>query len=366
MRIAQVAPLYESVPPKLYGGTERVVSYLTEELVRLGHEVTLFASGDSVTRAKLVPACERSLWNDPECHDRLPHHIRLMGMVFEDVSRFDIIHFHADYLHYPLLPHFPCRTVTTHHGRLFRHDVRGVYQQFAQVPVVSISDSQRAPIPEANWQATVYHGIPRDLHTFREQASDYLVFLGRISPEKGIDRAVGIARLAKKKLKIAARIDRQDEDYFHGKIEPLFHEHKAFVEFVGQVGGKEKNDLLGNAAAMLFPIDWPEPFGLVLAESLACGTPVIGWRNGSVPEIIDDGVTGFVVERVDDAVAAVGRIREIDRAECRRTFEARFDVTRMAHDYVEVYRKLQPCRREVTQPAMLDGGVALRPALGVV
>jgi glycosyltransferase involved in cell wall biosynthesis len=346
-----------------------VVSYLTEELVRLGHEVTLFASGDSVTQAKLVPACERSLWNDPECHDRVAHHVRLIGMVFEDVSRFDIIHFHADYLHYPLLRYFPCRTVTTHHGRLYRHDVLRVYEQFPQVPLVSISDSQRAPIPEANWLATVYHGIPRDLHTFHERASDYLVFLGRISPEKGIDRAVEIARLAKKKLKVAARIDRQDEEYFQGKIEPLFRENKEFVEFVGQVGGHQKDELLGNAAALLFPIDWPEPFGLVLAEALACGTPVIAWRNGSVPEIIADGVTGFVVGELEDAVAAVGRIGEIDRAECRRTFEERFDVTRMARHYVDVYRRLQPCQREVVAAAPVDlraHRLPPEPALGVV
>jgi glycosyltransferase involved in cell wall biosynthesis len=322
---------------------------LTEELVRLGHEVTLFASGDSVTQARLIPACERSLWNDPDCRDFLAHHMRLVGMVFEDVSRFDIIHFHCDYIHYPLLRHFPCRSVTTHHGRIFRHDVEPVYRQFPEVPLVSISDNQRKPIPEANWQATVYHGMPRDLHKFRERASDYLVFLGRISPEKGVDRAVEIARLAKKKLKVAARIDAKDEEYFQCKIEPLFQEHKSFVEFVGQVGGQEKDELLGNAAAMLFPINWPEPFGLVMAESLACGTPVIAWRNGSVPEIITDGLTGFVVERVEDAVAKVDRIGEIDRAECRRVFESRFDVTRMARDYVDVYRRVQACQRPLSE-----------------
>jgi glycosyltransferase involved in cell wall biosynthesis len=351
MRIAQVTPLYESVPPRLYGGTERVVSYLTEELVRLGHEVTLFASGDSVTQAKLIPACERSLWNDPECHDTLAAHVRLIGMVFEDVSRFDIIHFHCDYIHYPLLRYFPCRTVTTLHGRLYRRDVLPVYQQFPHVPLVSISDNQRSPIPEANWQATVYHGMPRDLHNFHESAGDYLVFIGRFSPEKGVDRAIKIARLTNKKLKIAARIDPVDEEYFHKTVEPLIRENRSLVEYVGQVGGSDKDELLGNASAMLFPIDWPEPFGLVMAESLACGTPVIAWRNGSVPEVIDDGKTGFVVESMDEAVGAVHRIGEIDRAECRRVFEARFDVTRMARDYVEVYRRLQPCQHETVQPA---------------
>jgi glycosyltransferase involved in cell wall biosynthesis len=322
-----------------------------------------------MTSARLVPGCERSLWNDPECHDTLAHHTRLIGLVFQDVSRFDIIHFHCDYIHYPLLRHFRCRTVTTLHGRLYRLDAQPVYEQFPEVPVVSISDNQRLPVPEANWQATVYHGIPRDLHTFREQASGYLVFCGRISPQKGVDRAVEIARRAKKKLKVAARIDRTDEDYFHARIEPLFQEHKDFVEFVGQVGGKEKDELLGNAAAMLFPIDWPEPFGLVMAESLACGTPVIAWRNGSVPEIIADGGTGFVVDNIDDAVASVGKIGDIDRAECRRVFERRFDVTRMTRDYVEVYRRLQPCRHEAVEAVGVDLGLRQRPpepALGVV
>jgi glycosyltransferase involved in cell wall biosynthesis len=369
MRIAQVAPLYESVPPRLYGGTERVVSYLTEELVRLGHEVTLFASGDSVTQAKLVAASQRSLWNDPECRDFLAHHARLIGMVFEDVSRFDIIHFHSDYIHYPLLRYLPCRSVTTIHGRLYRHDVKRVYQQFPEVPLVSISNSQRLPAPEANWQATVYHGIPRELHTFRDHPSDYLAFVGRISPQKGVDRAVKIARLAGKKLKVAARIDPTDEEYFRTTIEPLFQANKSLVEFVGQVGDKDKDELLGNAAAMLFPIDWPEPFGLVMAESLACGTPVIAWNNGSVPEVIDDGVTGFVVESLEDAAAAVARIGKLDRGECRRAFETRFDVTRMAHDYVDVYRRLQPCQREIAQPVQAEFGahpVPPEPALGVV
>jgi glycosyltransferase involved in cell wall biosynthesis len=368
MRIAQVAPLYESVPPRLYGGTERVVSYLTEELVRLGHEVTLFASGDSKTGAKLVPATERSLWNDPECHDTLAAHIRLVGMVFEDVSRFDIIHFHCDYVHYPMLRHFPCRTVTTLHGRLYRRDVLPVYQQFPNVPLVSISDNQRSPIPEANWQATVYHGLPRDRNTFHPSPRDYLVFLGRFSPEKGVDRAIEIARRSNRKLKLAARIDPVDADYFHNTVEPLLQKHKELVEYVGQVGGHDKDELLGNAAAMLFPIDWPEPFGLVMAESLACGTPVIAWRNGSVPEVIDDGKTGFVIESMDEAVEAVDRIGEIDRAECRRIFEERFDVTRMARDYVDVYRRLQPCQHEVLASAGFPAHPAPppEPVLGVV
>jgi glycosyltransferase involved in cell wall biosynthesis len=253
------------------------------------------------------------------------------------------------------------------HGCLNRHDALPVYQQFPEIPVISISNSQRSPLPEANWRATVYHGIPRDECTFHERPSDYFAFVGRISPEKGIDRAVEIVCRAKKKLKVAARIDPKDEEYFHKTVEPLFHEHRDCVEFVGQIGGGEKDDFLGNAAAMLFPIDWQEPFGLVMAESLACGTPVIAWRNGSVPEIVDDGVTGFVVDNLDSAVAAVSRVSEIDRRECRRTFETRFDVTRMAKDYLDVYRGLQPCAHE---DSCLELGIqSVHPpetALGVV
>jgi glycosyltransferase involved in cell wall biosynthesis len=358
MRIAQVAPLYESVPPQLYGGTERVVSYLTEELVRLGHEVTLFASGDSVTNARLVPACARSLWNDPDCHDRLAHHIRLLGLVFDDVTRFDVIHFHTDYLHFPLVHRIPCRTVTTLHGRLYKRDLEALFRDYAHVPLVSISDNQRLPLPDANWQATVYHGLPRELHRFREGAGDYLAFLGRVSAEKRVDRAIEIARRAKMRLKIAARIDPVDEEYFRREIKPLLSSSESFVEFVGQVGGAAKDEFLGNARALLFPIDWPEPFGLVMAESLACGTPVIAWNNGSVPEVITDGVAGFVVESIDDAVVAVERVKSIDRSECRREFEERFDVTRMARNYLDVYRRLKPGLHNAMENARF-GGLAL-------
>jgi glycosyltransferase involved in cell wall biosynthesis len=340
MRIAQVAPLCESVPPKLYGGTERVVSYLTEELVRLGHEVTLFASGDSQTRAKLVAACPHALWRDADCKDTLPHHVRLMELVFADVSRFDLIHFHCDYLHFPLLRRCPCPSVTTLHGRLHVPDLKALFSEYAEVPLVSISDDQRRPIPGANWQATVYHGLPRDLHTFREKPGDYLAFLGRISPEKRLDRAIEIARRTRMKLKVAAKIYPEERDYYKQTIEPLLHESRSFVEFIGEVGGREKDEFLGNAYAMLFPIDWPEPFGLVMIESLACGTPVIAWRNGSVPEVIQDAVTGFVVDSVRDAVEAVGRVGRLNRMTCRQVFEQRFDAARMAGDYVQVYRRL--------------------------
>jgi glycosyltransferase involved in cell wall biosynthesis len=340
MRIAQVAPLYESVPPKFYGGTERVVSYLTEELVRLGHEVTLFASGDSETQARLVPACPRALWRDRDCRETLPHHIRLLELVFQDVSRFDVMHFHCDYLHFPLLRRYPCPSLTTLHGRLHVPDLQPLFAEYAEVPLVSISDDQRRPMPWANWQATVYHGLPRDLHTFREWPGDYLAFLGRISPEKRLDRAIEIARRSGRKLKIAAKIYPEERDYYTQTIEPLLHASWPFVEFLGEIGGREKDEFLGNAYALLFPIDWAEPFGLVMIEALACGTPVIAWRCGSVPEVITDSVTGFVVDSLDQAVQAVDRIADLSRHACRTAFEERFDIARMARDYLEVYRRL--------------------------
>jgi glycosyltransferase involved in cell wall biosynthesis len=340
MRIAQVAPLYESVPPKLYGGTERVVSYLTEELVRQGHEVTLFASGDSRTAARLVPACPKALWRDENCRETLPQQVQLMELVFHDVSRFDVLHFHTDYLHFPLLRRHPCPSVTTLHGRLNVPDMGALFEEYADVPLVSISDDQRRPVPSANWQATVHHGLPRNLHTFRDQPGDYLAFLGRTSPEKGLDRAIAIAQRTGRKLKVAAKVYPEDRAYFAQTIEPLFREAGSLVEFIGEVGGKDKDEFLGNAYALLFPINWPEPFGLVMIEAMACGTPVIAWRNGSVPEVIDDGETGFIVESVEEAVRAMGRVSELSRRTCRQVFERRFEAARMARDYVEVYRQL--------------------------
>ena len=346
MRIAQVAPLYESVPPKLYGGTERVVSYLTEELVRLGHEVTLFASGDSDTTAKLVPACPKALWRDDRCRETLPHHVRLLELVFDDVSRFDVIHFHCDYLHFPLLRRHPCASVTTMHGQLHEPDLKPLLTEYAEVPLVSISDNQRRPVPGANWQATVYHGLPRDLLTFRDRPGDYLAFLGRISPEKRVDWAVEIARRSGRPLKIAAKIDRADCDYFKEQIEPLLKRSAPLVEFIGEVGGAAKDRFLGEAAALLFPIDWPEPFGLVMIEAMACGTPVLAFRNGSVAEVIDEGVTGFVVGSEEEAVCRIGALLALDRGRVRRRFEERFTATRMALDYVKVYKSLLPAARE--------------------
>jgi glycosyltransferase involved in cell wall biosynthesis len=340
MRIAQVAPLFESVPPKLYGGTERVVSYLTEELVRLGHEVTLFASGDSQTRARLVPGCPRALWRDPGCRETLPQHVRQMEMVFADVSRFDLIHFHCDYLHLPLLRRLSCPSLTTLHGRPDIPEVRSLFEEYADIPLASISDSQRRPLPGANWRGTVHHGLPRDLHAFSDRSEGYLAFLGRISPEKRLDRAVEIARRSGRRLKIAAKLYPEEDDYYRQTIEPLLLDSREFVEFIGEVGGREKDEFLGKADALLFPIDWPEPFGLVMIEALACGTPVIAWREGSVPEVIQDGVTGFVVESINDAVSAVGRLQWLDRRDCRHAFESRFDAARMAEEYVTIYRRL--------------------------
>jgi glycosyltransferase involved in cell wall biosynthesis len=340
LRIAQVAPLYESVPPQLYGGTERVVSWLTEELVALGHDVTLFASGDSRTNGHLVPVCPRALWRDPEVRETLPQHIRMLELVFRDLSRFDVIHFHCDYIHFPLIRRLPCANVTTLHGQIHLHDVEALFKAYNDLALVSISHAQRRPLPRANWQGTVYHGLPRNLHTFQPQAGKYLAFLGRISPEKRLDRAIEIARSAGLPLKVAAKIYDEDRAYFESTIAPVLDESRSFVEFIGEVGGERKNEFLRGACALLFPIDWAEPFGLVMIEALACGTPVIAWRNGSVPEIIEHGVTGFVVESVTEATACVGRISEISRAECRRAFEERFDSRRMALDYVSVYRRL--------------------------
>jgi glycosyltransferase involved in cell wall biosynthesis len=346
-------PPVRECPPKLYGGTERVISYLTEELVRLGHEVTLFASGDSETNAKLVPAC---------CRETLPHHVRLMDLVFQDASRFDIIHFHCDYLHFPLLRRYPCPSVTTLHGRLHVPDLQPLFAEFAEVPLVSISNDQRRPIPWANWQATVYHGLPRNLHTFQGRPGDYLAFLGRISPEKRLDRAIAIAHQAGKRLKVAAKIYPEERDYFNQTIKPLLHESRAWVELIGEVGGREKDEFLGNALALLFPIDWPEPFGLVMIEAMACGSPVIAWRNGSVPEVIEDGVTGFVVDSVEEAVQAVEHVATLSRHTCRSVFEERYDAARMARDYLEVYRHLVHAGSELARSAPHAAGPVMLPA----
>jgi glycosyltransferase involved in cell wall biosynthesis len=348
MRIAQVAPLYESVPPKYYGGTERVVSYLTEELVHQGHEVTLFASGDSVTKAHLVAACRRSLRLSKNCVDQLAHHVLMLEHVFRCVDEFDIIHFHVDYLHFPLSRRLPITHVTTLHGRLDIPDLVPLYQEFQDMPVISISNVQREPLPWLNWQATVYHGIPADTYRFREEPGRYLAFLGRISPEKRVDRAIEIAKRVGIPLKIAAKVDPVDKKYFKREIAPLLCDR--LVEHVGEIGDREKNEFLGNAYALLLPIDWPEPFGLVIIEAMACGTPVIAYRGGAVPELMEEGHTGFIVEALEDAVEAARRVPELSRKRCREVFEQRFTATRMAHDYVQVYQRLiHPKRRQSSE-----------------
>ena len=349
MRIAQVAPLYESVPPKYYGGTERVVSYLTEELVRQGHEVTLFASGDSETNARLVAACQRSLRLDEHCQNQMAHHFVVLERVFQHADEFDIIHFHVDYLHFPLSRREGVTQVTTLHGRLDIPDLVPLYQEFRDMPVISISQGQREPLPWANWQATVYHGLPRDLYRFRSEAGQYLAFLGRISPEKRVDRAIEIAKRVGMPLKIAAKIDRADKDYFDSVIAPLLRD--SLVEFVGEIGDIEKDEFLGNAYALLFPIDWPEPFGLVMIEAMACGTPVVAYRGGAVPELVETGHTGFVVESMADAVEAVRRVAELSRKRCREVFEQRFTATRMAHDYVQQFERLIVRSQKVSEAA---------------
>jgi len=340
MRIAQVAPLYESVPPQSYGGTERVVSFLTEELVRQGHDVTLFASGDSRTRAKLIAGSPRALRLDANCVDKLAHHLVLLERVFEQVSDFDVVHFHCDYLHFPWSRRHPCRRVTTLHGRLDLPDLVPLHREFAGEPIVSISDAQRRPLAWANWKGTVYHGLPDGLLRLHEKPGQYLAFLGRISPEKRVDRAIEIARRVGMPLKIAAKVDAADRDYYRDHIEPLLRESRSFVEFIGEIDDRAKDEFLGNAYALLFPIDWPEPFGLVMIEAMACGTPVIAFRNGSVPEIMNDGVTGFIVDDTDQAVRAVEHVESFSRIKCRRMFEQRFSAGRMARDYVAVYRRL--------------------------
>ena len=336
MKIAQVSPLFESVPPKYYGGTERVVSYLTEELVRQGHQVTLFASGDSVTQARLVAACPRALRLDDQCMDQLAHSVVLLEQVFQQAQAFDVIHFHLDYLHFPLSIRQRTPHVTTLHGRLDIPDLMPLYQTFPTVPVVSISDAQRTPLPWLHWRGTVYHGLPPEIYTFRQAPGTYLAFLGRVSPEKGLAQAIAIARQVGLPLKIAAKVDPFDQEYFEVVIRPLL-DH-PLVEYLGEMGEADKVDFLGQAYALLFPIDWPEPFGLVMIEAMACGTPVIAYRRGSVPEVLEDGVTGWIVEGLDEAVQAVAQVSTLSRSRCRQVFEERFSAARMTQDYLRIYQ----------------------------
>jgi glycosyltransferase involved in cell wall biosynthesis len=340
LRVAIVAPLHESVPPKLYGGTERVVSYLTEELIAQGHEVALFATADSRTRAELRPMARQGLRLDPGCRDPMAHHLVMLDHVTEAAGEFDVVHFHLDYLHLPFAKRLGAPTLTTLHGRLDPAELAMVHRRFRDVPLVSISDAQRRPMAWANWLATVHHGLPAQLYPFSARAGSYLAFLGRISPEKRPDRAIRLARRTGIPLRIAAKIEKTDQQYFEEVVRPLLR--TPGVEFIGEIGEADKPRFLGDALALLFPIDWPEPFGLVMIEAMACGTPVVAWRCGAVPEIMVDGTTGFVVDAEDEAAAAIGKVPALDRAACRRVFEERFSVERMARDYLAVYRGL--CR----------------------
>jgi glycosyltransferase involved in cell wall biosynthesis len=349
MKIAQVSPLMESVPPKLYGGTERLVAYLCDELTAVGHEVTLFASGDSAVNSRLAPAWPQALRLDPSICDYLAPHMIMLEMLGRRTAEFDIVHLHIDYLGYPLLRRLGTPFLATLHGRLDLPVLQQVYKTFDDVPVVSISDNQREPLPHANYAATIHHGLPERLLLPGFGGGGYLAFLGRISPEKAPDAAIRIAVRAGMQLKIAAKVDRVDQQYFDEVVRPMLD--APLVDFIGEIGDSEKAEFLGNAAALLFPIAWREPFGLAMIEAMACGTPVIAFRRGSVPEIVDDGVTGFVVENEDEAAQAAGRLNRLERARVRRVFEERFTARRMAEDYLNVYRRLiardQPLRQAV-------------------
>lgn len=343
MKIAQIAPLIESVPPRLYGGTERVVSYLTEELVKQGHDVTLFASGDSTTSANLVPCCLQALRLNQGVKDPIPYYMLMLDRVRRHADDFDVLHFHIDHLHFPTFRDIANRTVTTLHGRQDLPDNAPLYAGFPEMSLVSISDDQRRPIPNGSYRATIHHGLPSDLLMPRPNPrGGYLAFLGRISPEKRVDRAIRIARAIGLPLKIAAKIDRVDVSYFQAEIEPLLS--GSGVEFIGEIDERTKQSFLGDARALLFPIDWPEPFGMVMIEAMACGTPVLAFRNGSVSEVIDEGVTGFIVDSEEEAVCRMGALLALDRNGVRRRFEERFTASRMASDYVKIYKSMALAR----------------------
>jgi glycosyltransferase involved in cell wall biosynthesis len=360
MKIAQIAPLFESVPPRLYGGTERVVSYLTEELVKQGHRVTLFASADATSSAELVPCTPRALRLDGATRDPIPRLVLMLEKVRERADDFDVLHFHIDYLHFPLFRSWSARILTTLHSRLDLPDHREFYLRFAEMPLVSVSNAQRRPLRRANFAATVYHGLPLDLHRpTLDTRGDYLAFLGRLSPEKRPDRAIAIARAVGMPLRIAAKADKVNEGcYFREVIAPLLQE--PGVEFIGEIDEGTKTEFIGHAAALLFPIDWPEPFGLVMIEAMACGTPVLAFACGSVPEIIEDGLTGRIASTMDEAVRAVPQVLALDRKAIRRRFEERFSSIRMTKDYLRLYRAMirKTRRRDVDVPALAPGSAA--------
>ncbi len=348
MRIAQISPLIESVPPRLYGGTERIVSYLTEELVQMGHEVTLFASGDSTTAAELVGCCPQALRLDAKVKDNMPYYMLMLDRVRRQADEFDVLHFHVEAYHFPLFNALAGRTVTTLHGRQDLPDLKPLFAGFPEMPLVSISDDQRKPIADANFVGTVYHGLPTHLlkGNFNPNGN-YLAFLGRMSPEKRPDRAIRIARAAGIPLKMAAKVDKADEPFFRAVVEPLLREGDG-VEFIGEINERQKGPFLSNALGLLFPIDWPEPFGLVMIESMACGTPVLAFRCGSVPEIVEDRVTGMIVDTEEEAVRVIPQLLSLDRRKVRREFEDRFSSGRMARSYLAVYRSLLRQRPSVS------------------
>jgi glycosyltransferase involved in cell wall biosynthesis len=353
VKIAQVAPLAERVPPTAYGGTERIVSYLTEELVEQGHDVTLFASGDSVTSAKLVPCSPRALRTDPQCSDSLAWHLIELESVARQAEEFDVIHYHVDYLHFPWSKRLRTPHVTTLHGRLDLPELPFIHRCYPGMPLVSISNAQRAPLPDMNWIGTVHHGLPSSMLQMEHGPAEHLTFVGRVSPEKGLDRAIQIAIQADLPLMIAAKVDRADQEYFDTKIAHLLHH--PLIHFLGEAGEQEKRELFRKTIALLFPIDWPEPFGLVMIEAMACGVPVIAFPGGSVVEIVEHGRTGFIVNSIDAAVKAVDAVATLDRRDCWNAVATRFSATRMASDYVALFRKLLRTDRRVTEHFQLTG-----------
>ncbi|QSR89367.1 glycosyltransferase family 4 protein [Methylacidiphilum caldifontis] len=338
MRIAQVASLYEPVPPPRYGGTERIISYLTEELVKAGHEVCLFASGDSKTSSRLYPIIPKALWEDTQrCVNPQVYHVLLLEEVLKHKDQFDIIHFHTDFFHFPIVRRLDVPHLTTPHGRMDFPEYIPFFREFQDIPLSSISHVQRQGLALARWVGTVHHGLPLSLYQLSENPSDYIVFLGRISPEKGVDDALAIARMAGLKLKIAARVGLGDDAYFE-KLLPEFK--KKNIEYLGEITDKEKNELLGGALALLFPVCWPEPFGLSMIEAMACGTPVIAYPQGSIPEVVDHGITGFIVQNVQEAVNVLSQIHTFNRKQCRERFEKRFSAQKMAESYISLYQKV--------------------------
>jgi glycosyltransferase involved in cell wall biosynthesis len=366
MHIAQIAPLTEAVPPALYGGTERVIHWLVEELVALGHDVTLYASGDSITSARLEAVWPRALRLDGSVRDPNALHLSMLELVRRHASDYDILHFHLDYYPFSLFSRQAVPFATTLHGRLDLPEHQPVFTTFSSVPVISISDAQRQPVPQANWVRTIYHGLPQDLLTPVAARPRYLAFLGRIAPEKGVDRAISIARRCRAPLRIAAKVDKVDRNYFDEKIRPLID--GSSVEYIGEIRDSEKPEFLSAAIALLTPIDWPEPFGLVMIEAMACGTPVIAFNRGSVPEVVDDGLTGFIVDDEEDAINAFDRLPQLSRAKIRKHFEQRFTARRMALEYLDVYRSLtglaqRRLKRAADGPSTLRVAASKQPAV---